>query len=61
LNYPRNRGLFSDASAKLARSILYNDALPQEYLGVSGVEAVKRLYREDQERRFNAAAAMFNK
>jgi len=47
LNYPRNRGLFYDASAKLARSILYNESLPQEYLGVSGVEAVKRLYRED--------------
>ena len=50
LSYHRNRGLFYDASAKLARSILYNEALPQEYLGLSGVEAVKGMYKQELDR-----------
>ncbi len=35
-----------DPAVRLAKSILYNDALPQEYLGVTALEATKRLYKE---------------
>lgn len=34
-----------DPAVRLAKSILYNEALPQEYLGVTGIEAVKTLYK----------------
>lgn len=51
LAYHRSKGgLFYEPSAKLARSVLYNEALPQEYLGVNMVEAVKALYREEEQR-----------
>jgi hypothetical protein len=35
-----------DPAVRLAKSILYNDPLPQEYLGVSALEATKKLYKE---------------
>ncbi len=42
------KGLSYEPSIRLARSILYNDALPQEFLGMNALEVVKRLNKEYQ-------------
>jgi hypothetical protein len=45
-NTGRLKPLVYEPSIRLAKSILYNEALPTEFLGVSAVEALKRMIKE---------------
>lgn len=45
-NLSKLKPLVYEPSVRLAKSILHNDQLPSEFLGVSGVEAVKKMNKE---------------
>lgn len=45
-NLTKLKPLVYEPSVRLAKSILHNDQLPQEFLGVTGVEAVKKMNKE---------------